>query len=55
MALSDPAIFNQLVAGAAPAINLLETQVFEGLLDQWWLKVSLSGIPVPMDLAFSLI
>ncbi|KAF8489124.1 armadillo-type protein [Gautieria morchelliformis] len=38
IALSDPFVFNQLVAGAAPALNMLETQVFEGVLDQWWSK-----------------
>ncbi|KAF8592605.1 ARM repeat-containing protein, partial [Ramaria rubella] len=38
IALSDPLIFNHLVAGAAPALNMPETQVFEGLLDQWWAK-----------------
>jgi importin-11 len=39
IAISDPFIFNQLVAGAAPALSMLETQVFEGVLDQWWSKV----------------
>lgn len=40
IALSDPLVFNQLVAGVAPALKMPETQVFEGILDQWWSKVA---------------
>lgn len=39
MTLSDPLVFNELVASSAPALKMLETQVFEGILDQWWSKV----------------
>jgi hypothetical protein len=40
MVLADPLIFNKLVVSAAPAMRMPETQIFEGLLDQWWSKAS---------------
>lgn len=39
MMLCDPNAFNQLVIQSSPALNMPVTQVFEGLLDQWWAKV----------------
>ncbi|TDL29402.1 ARM repeat-containing protein [Rickenella mellea] len=36
MALSDAAIFLQLMSAASGALNVPETELWEGLLNQWW-------------------
>ncbi|KIJ37354.1 hypothetical protein M422DRAFT_50427 [Sphaerobolus stellatus SS14] len=48
MTLADANVFNQLVASSVPGPvlpTLSETQVFEGLLDQWWAKFDNMAYP----------
>ncbi|KAF8528819.1 ARM repeat-containing protein [Hysterangium stoloniferum] len=45
IAIADPLILNELVISAAPAMKMPETQIFEGLLDQWWKKFDSMGQP----------
>ncbi|GJJ07307.1 hypothetical protein Clacol_001508 [Clathrus columnatus] len=45
MMLSSPDTFNQLVMNCAPSLGMSETQVFEGLLDQWWAKFDVMAEP----------
>ncbi|KAK7695434.1 hypothetical protein QCA50_000070 [Cerrena zonata] len=36
VAIADKQVFQQLVSLAAPAINMSETLVWEGIMSQWW-------------------
>lgn len=39
--LQNPNVFVQLVSAGAAAHQAAESPLFEGLLDQWWNKVSI--------------
>lgn len=41
LAIADKQIFLQLVSATAAAMNLMETQVWEPILNQWWTRVSI--------------
>lgn len=51
--LSDPYTFNELCTQSAPALNMSASQVFEGLLDQWWAKVIALNLLIELSLIVS--
>lgn len=39
VAIGDKQVFQQLVSLTAPTINMSESQVWEGIMNQWWNRV----------------
>lgn len=42
MAISDSAMLSQLIAATAASTNRPESELWNGVLDQWWRRVSFS-------------